>query len=130
MESVARKMVKYPINSPQNKILDIGCGKGYCYTIFKIFPKAEVHGLDISKYAIANCKPEIQSQLTVGNATCLPWPDKHFDLVFPLLPCTIYMLMIFLMHLPKWNVWGKIISICVWRAIAMNKRKLICFIGK
>ena len=81
-ESVIRKMAQH-YQLPRNpKILDIGCGKGYLlYDFLKIFPEAEVHGLDISEYAIANCKPEIKNQLTVGNATCLPWPDKHFDLV-------------------------------------------------
>ena len=81
-ESVARQMAQH-YQLPKNpKILDIGCGKGYLlYDFLKIFPKAEVHGLDISEYAIANCKPEIQNQLTLGSATCLPWPDKYFDLV-------------------------------------------------
>lgn len=81
-ERVARRMAQH-YQLPQNpKILDIGCGKGYLlYDFLKIFPEAEVHGLDISEYAIANCKPEIQNQLTVGNATSLPWPTKHFDLV-------------------------------------------------
>lgn len=81
-ESVARRMAQH-YQLPRNpKILDIGCGKGYLlYDFLKIFPEAEVHGLDISEYAIANCKHEIQSQLTVGNATNLPWPNNYFDLV-------------------------------------------------
>ena len=40
----------------------------------------EVKGIDISKYAIANSKPEIKENLIVGNATQLPWPDNYFDL--------------------------------------------------
>jgi len=81
-ESVARRMTQHYQLPRDPKILDIGCGKGYLlYDFLKIFPEAQVHGLDISEYAIANCKPEIQSQLTVGSATSLPWPDKYFDLV-------------------------------------------------
>ena len=44
-------------------------------------PDAEVYGIDISQYAIANSKPEIRNRLKIGNATQLPWPDNYFDLV-------------------------------------------------
>ena len=64
------------------KILDVGCGKGYLlYDFKKVIPNAEVYGLDISKYALANSKEEIKKNLTLGSATNLPWPDNYFDLV-------------------------------------------------
>ena len=46
-----------------------------------MIPDAEIYGIDISDYAINNCKPEIRDRLQVGNATNLPWEDNTFDLV-------------------------------------------------
>lgn len=81
-EKVARAMAKH-YNLPKNpKILDIGCGKGYLlFDFLKVIPDAEIFGIDISNYAIENSKEEIREYLQVGNATELPWPDNHFDLV-------------------------------------------------
>jgi len=81
-EKVARAMVEHYELPPKPKILDIGCGKGFLlYDFLKVIPDAEIHGIDISPYAIANSKEEIRDQLQVGTATALPWPDDHFDLV-------------------------------------------------
>ena len=49
--------------------------------IFSNIPDAKVFGLDISEYAIENCKPEIRNRLKVRNANNLPWEDNYFDLV-------------------------------------------------
>ena len=68
---------------PENaKILDIGCGKGYLlYDFLKILPNADIYGLDISKYALENSKPEIKDKLILGNAKELPFDNNFFDLV-------------------------------------------------
>ena len=81
-EKVARSIAKqYPLPS-KPKILDIGCGKGFLlYDFLKVIPNAEIYGIDISKYAVENCKPEIKDRLQVGNAINLPWDDNTFDLV-------------------------------------------------
>jgi len=81
-EKVARAIAShYPLPA-KPKILDIGCGKGFLlYDFLKVIPDAEIHGIDISKYAIDNSKEEIRDQLQVGNATNLPWKDNTFDLV-------------------------------------------------
>jgi SAM-dependent methyltransferase len=81
-EQVARAIAEH-YELPKNpKILDIGCGKGYLlYDFLKVIPDAEVVGIDISQYAIENCKPEIKDKLLIGNATQLPWDDQTFDLV-------------------------------------------------
>ncbi len=81
-EKVARAIAEhYPLPS-RPKILDIGCGKGFLlYDFLKVLPDAEIYGIDISDYAIANSKPEIRDRLQVGNATNLPWEDNSFDLV-------------------------------------------------
>jgi SAM-dependent methyltransferase len=84
-EPVARAMVEHYGIKPGDRILDVGCGKGFLLHDFtKVVPGVVVEGIDISEYAIANAKPEIKEHLTVGNATSLPFPDKSFDLVFSL----------------------------------------------
>jgi SAM-dependent methyltransferase len=81
-EKVARAMVEHYELPPKPKVLDIGCGKGFfLYDFLKVIPNAEIHGIDISPYAIANSKEEISDRLQVGSATALPWPDHYFDLV-------------------------------------------------
>ena len=81
-EKVARAMVDHYQLPAKPRILDIGCGKGFLlYDFLKVIPDAEIHGIDISPYAIANSKQEIRDRLHLGTATQLPWPDDHFDLV-------------------------------------------------
>jgi protein-L-isoaspartate(D-aspartate) O-methyltransferase len=82
-EKVARAMAEHYELPSKPKILDIGCGKGFLlYDFLKVIPDAEVYGLDISSYALENCKEEIKDNLRLGNATDLPWEDNSFDLVF------------------------------------------------
>ncbi|MDB5799572.1 MAG: SAM-dependent methyltransferase [Rhodocyclales bacterium] len=82
-EKVARAMVEQYGIKPGDKILDVGCGKGFLlYDFTKVVPGLELHGIDISEYAIANSKEEIRDRLQVGNATALPFPDDYFDFVF------------------------------------------------
>lgn len=81
-EKVARAMAEHYQLPAKPRILDIGCGKGFLlYDFLKVIPDAEIYGIDISPYAIANSKEEIRDRLEVGSATDLPWPDDHFDLV-------------------------------------------------
>ena len=81
-EQVARAIAEHYELPEKPKILDIGCGKGYLlYDFLKVIPGAEVVGIDISQYAIENCKPEVKDKLLIGNATQLPWDDQTFDLV-------------------------------------------------
>ncbi|MBZ0186497.1 MAG: class I SAM-dependent methyltransferase [Candidatus Obscuribacterales bacterium] len=65
-----------------SRVLDVGCGKGFLlYELTQIVPGVHVTGVDISDYAVQNAKPEIKGQLSVANATELPFPDNSFDLV-------------------------------------------------
>ncbi len=81
-EKVARAMADHYDLPANPKILDIGCGKGFLlYDFLKVLPDAQIHGIDISEYAIHHAKEEIRENLRIGNATSLPWPDNHFDLV-------------------------------------------------
>ena len=84
-EKVARVMIDHYGLKAGDKILDIGCGKGFLlYDFTKILPDIEIYGIDISKYAIENSKEEIKDKLLNGNATSLPFEDNYFDFVFSL----------------------------------------------
>ena len=81
-EKVAKEMITYYGLNPKSKILDIGCGKGYLlYEFIKLIPEIKIFGLDISEYALNNCKDEISNSLKLGNATNLPYESNFFDLV-------------------------------------------------
>lgn len=82
-EKVARAMVDHYGIKAGDKILDVGCGKGFLlYDFTKVVPGIQVTGIDISEYAIRESKEEIKKHLEVGNATSLPYPDNHFDFVY------------------------------------------------
>jgi protein-L-isoaspartate(D-aspartate) O-methyltransferase len=82
-EKVARLMVERYGLKPGDKILDIGCGKGFLlYDFTKVVPGIEVYGIDVSDYAIANSKEEVRDRLRVGSAVSLPWADNAFDFVY------------------------------------------------
>ena len=65
-----------------DRILDIGCGKGFLlYDITQVVPGVEVTGVDVSQYAIEHAKEEIEDQVQVCDAKKLPFDDDSFDLV-------------------------------------------------
>lgn len=81
-EKVARALAEHYNIKPGDKILDVGCGKAFLlYDFTKVVPGVEIHGIDISPYALANSKEEVRDRLQLGNATSLPFPDDYFDLV-------------------------------------------------
>jgi len=68
-----------------DRVLDVGCGKAFLlYELTQAVPGLEVEGIDLSAYAIAHAKPEVQSHLQIGNATSLPFADHSVDLVLSL----------------------------------------------
>jgi len=84
-EKVARAMAEHYGIKAGDRILDVGCGKGFMmFDWGKVVPGVEVWGIDISEYAVQNAKEEVRDRIRVGSATELPWPDKHFDLVYSL----------------------------------------------
>lgn len=81
-ENVVKDFVEYYKIKPDAKILDVGCAKGYMVYDFKRqYPGLEIHGVDISEYAIKNCHPEVKDNLQVGKAESLKFEDNYFDLV-------------------------------------------------
>lgn len=79
---VAEAMAKHYAIKPGDKILDVGCGKGFLlYDFTQVVPGVEVQGIDISEYAIENAKEEVKPALRHGSAASLPFDDKSFDIV-------------------------------------------------
>lgn len=82
-EKVARAMIEHYGLKAGDKILDVGCGKGFLLFDFtKVLPGLEVYGIDISRYALDNAKEEIKDRLKEGTAAKLPYDDHSFDLVY------------------------------------------------
>jgi SAM-dependent methyltransferase len=80
--NVVPDFIKFYNLKDGDKILDIGCGKGFMlYDFKKANSNFEVEGIDISEYAIKNSKTEVKDYLKVGDAKTLEYPDKYFDLV-------------------------------------------------
>ena len=80
--NVVKDFVEYYNIKPDARILDVGCAKGYMLYDFKRqYPKLEIFGIDISKYAIENCHPEVKDFLKVGDAKNLEFQDNYFDLL-------------------------------------------------
>lgn len=83
--AVAEKIATHYGITSGDKILDIGCGKGFLlYEFTRAVPGVEVAGIDISEYAIEHAKEEVKPFLRVGNANRLPYADGEFDLVISL----------------------------------------------
>lgn len=79
---VADAMVKHYALKPGNRVLDVGCGKGFLlYELSQALPGLEVRGLEISEYARTHAKPEIKERIDLGHARKLPYADGEFDLV-------------------------------------------------
>lgn len=81
-QKVAKAMADHYGIKPGDKILDIGCGKGFLlYDFTQVVPGVEVHGIDISDYAIEHAKPEVKDSIQKGSAAKLPFADHSFDLI-------------------------------------------------
>jgi len=82
---VAEDIVSHFKLKPGDRILDVGCAKGFLVKdLLKVCPGLEVYGLDISEYALMKCEPEVVGRLHLGNATKLPFPDNSFSAVISL----------------------------------------------
>jgi len=80
---VAEKAVERYGLKPGDRVLDIGCAKGFfVHDLMQVCPGIQAFGVDISRYALINCLPETVGRLHQGNALDLPFPDGSFDAVF------------------------------------------------
>lgn len=82
---VAEDIVEHFGLKPGDRILDVGCAKGFLVKDFlKVCPGLEAFGLDISHYAMTHCEPEVVGRLHLGTGTSLPFPDGSFKAVISL----------------------------------------------
>jgi len=80
---VAKMMIQHYELKAGSKVLDVGCGKGFqMFELTQVLPGLEVHGLDISTYAIEHAHADIKHLIRQGSAAKLPFSDQEFDLVF------------------------------------------------
>jgi ubiquinone/menaquinone biosynthesis C-methylase UbiE len=77
---VAKRIVTHFNLKSGNKVLDIGCGKGFLVKDL-VNIGIDAYGVDISSYALKNSEKEIESRLYKGNAKELNFSDNSFDVV-------------------------------------------------
>jgi ubiquinone/menaquinone biosynthesis C-methylase UbiE len=79
---VVKDFVEYYSLKSGNKILDVGCAKGFMLYDFQQLEKNfELYGVDISSYAIKKKVNDLNGELQVADAKKLPYSDNFFDLV-------------------------------------------------
>ncbi len=82
-DPIVNKLIKYYKLSNSSKILDVGCGKGFLLNdLKKKLPEIEVHGIEISKYAIKNSPSLVRRKIrNIKAQSKYPFKKNYFDLV-------------------------------------------------
>jgi cyclopropane fatty-acyl-phospholipid synthase-like methyltransferase len=76
---VARDMVDHFGLKPGDRILDVGCAKGFLVKdLLGVLPGLEAFGLDISHYGLTHGEVEARGRMCRGTADQLPFPDGSF----------------------------------------------------
>ncbi|MCB0333326.1 MAG: methyltransferase domain-containing protein [Bdellovibrionales bacterium] len=80
-KAAAEAMVKHYHLQKGDRILEIGCAKGFILVEF-LKLGLEVYGIDASEYATENAHPDVAQSIQKGDAANLPFNDSYFALVF------------------------------------------------
>ena len=76
---VARDIIDYFSLKAGDRVLDVGCAKGYLLKdMIETQEGLVAIGLDVSSYALCHASPEVKSRVCLGSAEYLPFPDKSF----------------------------------------------------
>lgn len=82
---VARDIINHFGLKASDRILDVGCGKGFLVKDLMLeCPGLEAFGLDISEYAIRHAPEELAGRIHLGSADNMPFADGSFDCVISL----------------------------------------------
>jgi SAM-dependent methyltransferase len=80
--AIARRMRDYYGLKAGDRILDIGCAKGFLlHDFLQVVPNVHVVGLDVSRYAVEHAMDDVRRFVVQGTADSLPFADRAFDLV-------------------------------------------------
>ncbi len=79
-QPVARDIVSHFSLKPGDRVLDIGCAKGFLVKDLLALG-IDAYGVDISQYALMHCEPEVVGRLHLGSADKLPFPNGSFAAV-------------------------------------------------
>jgi pseudaminic acid biosynthesis-associated methylase len=64
-------------------ILEIGCNTGTQLLVLREMGFTDLYGIEIQSYALERAKARLPgATLTQASAFAIPYPDRHFDLVF------------------------------------------------
>ena len=79
---VARDIVEHFGLKPGDRVLDVGCAKGFLMKdLMAVCPGLQIYGLDISEYALRHCEAEVAGRAVRGTADRLPFADGCFEAV-------------------------------------------------
>jgi ubiquinone/menaquinone biosynthesis C-methylase UbiE len=79
---VARAIVAHFDLRPGERVLDVGCAKGFLVKdLMAVCPGLDAFGVDVSEYALMHCEREVVGRLHLGDAQKLPFPDGSFRAV-------------------------------------------------
>jgi ubiquinone/menaquinone biosynthesis C-methylase UbiE len=79
---VAKDLIAHFGLGPGDRVLDVGCAKGFLVKdLMATCPGLEAFGVDVSRYALMHCEPEVVGRLHLASALNLPFPDHSFQAV-------------------------------------------------
>jgi ubiquinone/menaquinone biosynthesis C-methylase UbiE len=79
---VAKDLIAHFGLGPGDRVLDVGCAKGFLVKdLMATCPGLEAFGVDVSRYALMHCEPEVVGRLHLASALSLPFPDHSFQAV-------------------------------------------------